>query len=106
MITEQALQKATSELRLIIETLSIQENLNGKWIIGKKHSGYAVAIVWNMENPEGFLTMDIHKEIMEEAKRFNVKRRITIWGTVNAGPNGSRSYKFEQINPQDFGILV
>lgn len=60
-------------------------------IIGRTKDYCAIALV------NGPLTMEIHKEIMEDAKAFWLGRPVHIYATVNAGPNGSKSYVFHQF---------
>lgn len=62
------------------------------YIIGRTKDYCAIALI------NGPLTMEIHKKIMEDAKAFGLKRPVHIYATVNAGPNGSRSYDFHQFS--------
>lgn len=80
--------------------------VQGKWVIGKKADDTAIMNAWNMDNPKGYLTMEIHKEMLEEAKSLGLKKPMVIWGLVNAGPNGSKSYVFEQFSDRLIDLAV
>lgn len=82
----------------IMSLHTLTNPIKGKWIYGAHaKTNQAYACVLNKHNPEGYLTMTIHKEILEEATQLGLEKPMVIYGMVNAGPNGSKSYIFESI---------
>jgi adenine-specific DNA-methyltransferase len=78
-----------------------------KYIIGYDAHGRGIALVWDPAKGDngGHLTMKIHREILAEAKILKLKKPILIYGSVNAGPNGSTSYEFRQIPDEILAAL-
>lgn len=77
-------------------------------IIGKTAAGNAIALVWGSTKDEehGKLTLERHKKIVSDADALGMTARpIYIYGTVNAGPNGSKSYSFHQIPDEILAAL-
>jgi len=86
----------------------IIENAGGDgYVIGKTASGTAIALIWDISEGEdhGVLTREKHLEIMKEAASYGLKKPVYIYGTVNAGPNGSPSYYFNQIPDEILAAL-
>lgn len=78
-----------------------------KHIIGCDARGNAIALVWDPSKGDasGHLTMKIHREILAEVKALKLKKPVIIYGSVNAGPNGSASYEFRQIPDEILAAL-
>lgn len=79
-----------------------------KYVVGHDKDGKAIALVWDLgkETEQGYLTKEIYREIIEEVKAFKMKKPVFIYGSVNAGPNGSPSYNFMQIPDEILAALV
>lgn len=78
-----------------------------KYVVGQDKDGNAIALVWDplKSSEQGYLTMKIHREILEEVKALKLKKPVFIYGSVNAGPNGSASYNFRQIPDEILAAL-
>lgn len=78
-----------------------------KYVVGQDKDGKAIALVWDLNrgNEQGYLTREIYREIMDEVKAFKMKKPVFIYGSVNAGPNGSSSYTFMQIPDEILAAL-
>lgn len=77
-------------------------------IIGKTSAGNAIALVWNPASGEehGTLTLERHKKIIADSIALGLTTRpVYIYGTVNAGPNGSKTYSFHQIPDEILAAL-
>lgn len=82
-------------IKNISGTIRTFSPIKSKYVIGKLRSGRAIALTYKRN---GYcLTMKSHKAILEEVKQLNLKKPVIIYGSVNAGPNGSQSYVFEQL---------
>ena len=80
----------------LLKRVSCQE----KFLIGSTEDGYGLVLVWDESagDEAGVLTMELFSEILNAAKEVGItKRPIYIHATVNAGPNGSPSYVFNQM---------
>jgi adenine-specific DNA-methyltransferase len=78
-----------------------------KYVVGQDKDGKAIALVWdiNKGTEQGCLTREIYRDIMAEVKTFKMKKPVFIYGSVNAGPNGSPSYTFMQIPDEILAAL-
>jgi adenine-specific DNA-methyltransferase len=87
--------------------LDDEEIKKSKYVIGRDSNNNAIALVWDPKKgaERGHLTMKIHKEILNEVKALKLKKPVFIYGSVNAGPNGSPSYSFRQIPDEILAAL-
>ena len=77
----------------LVKSLKLKPIAGYKYVIGS-YRNKAVALT---RGPNHYLTMRIHREILEEAKSLNLKKPVKIFASVNAGPNGSNSYIIETL---------
>ena len=77
----------------IFELMNWKRLSGNKYVVGKNIDGTAIAIAGH----DGILTMETHKEILDEVKALGLTKPINIYGYVNSGPNGSPSYIFHQV---------
>ena len=88
-------------------SVAIEETKKTKYVIGQTNDGRAIALVWDPTKGarRGHLTMKNHKAILAEVKKLKLKKPVYIYAAINAGPNGSSSYRFRQIPDEILAAL-
>ena len=79
-----------------------QPVLGYNFIIGRTAKNEAIALIFDPED-RNELTSEILEEIKAEATKAGLAKPIHIYASVNGGPNGSPSYRFQQLTKEFTG---
>ncbi|BCJ87671.1 site-specific DNA-methyltransferase [Effusibacillus dendaii] len=68
-----------------------------RYLIGQTRSGFGIALVWESGKDGRTLTIEVLKEIIQEAESQGCSKPIHIYAAANEGPVADNIYRFHQI---------